>query len=60
VHVKIAIADWKLAFLTSANFTGYAMGRNIEAGILTKGGEVPEQARSHLLGLIDTIILQPV
>jgi cardiolipin synthase A/B len=60
VHAKIAVADGKLAFLTSANLTGYAMEKNIEAGILIKGGEVPQQARLHLQGLIDTKILLPV
>jgi len=60
VHAKIAVADGKFAFLTSANLTGHAMEKNIEAGILIKGGAVPQQARLHLQGLIDTGVLLPV
>ena len=60
VHAKISVADGRVTFLTSAILTGYAMEKNIEAGILIKGGEVPEQARSHIQGLIDAGILLPI
>jgi len=60
VHAKIAVADGKAAFLTSANLTGYAMQKNIEAGLLVSGGMLPHQIMSHLRALIDTKILVPV
>lgn len=38
VHAKVAVADGKTCFITSANLTGYAMDRNMEAGVLITGG----------------------
>ena len=38
VHAKAAIADRNKAFLTSANPTGHALNKNIEAGPLLTGG----------------------
>lgn len=60
VHAKIAIADGATAFLTSANLTGYAMQRNMEAGFLISGGPEPVRIRSHLQSLIDTQVLKLV
>lgn len=52
VHAKCAVADGKCAFVTSANLTGAAMERNMEVGILVKGGNVPVQLASHLKELV--------
>ena len=41
LHAKAAIADDRVAFVTSANLTGYALARNMELGLLVRGGEVP-------------------
>ncbi len=60
VHAKIAIADGKIAFLTSANLTGFAMHKNMEAGFLMSGGAEPDRIRSHLEALINTQILRQV
>ncbi|WP_281972383.1 DISARM system phospholipase D-like protein DrmC [Ruegeria faecimaris] len=57
VHAKIVVADKKTAFLTSANLTGHAMERNIEAGALFRGGDTPRDLVQHLRGLIDLKIL---
>lgn len=57
VHAKIVVADQNSAFLTSANLTGHAMERNIEAGALFRGGETPLDIARHLHGLIDLKIL---
>ena len=52
VHAKCAVADSKVAFITSANLSEAAMERNIEMGVLIKGGSTPQQLEKHLLGLI--------
>ena len=57
VHAKVAVADGVMAFLTSANLTGHAMEKNIEAGVVINGGHVPVRLRDHLLALIETKVL---
>ncbi|MBY4638363.1 DISARM system phospholipase D-like protein DrmC [Sphingopyxis sp. XHP0097] len=59
VHAKIALADQETAFITSANFTGHAMERNIEAGLLVRGGPIPKELGQHLQGLADLKIITP-
>lgn len=54
VHAKVAVADGKLCFITSANLTGSAMERNMEAGVLVSGGELPLAMSEHLNALIVT------
>ena len=60
VHAKVAIADRNKAFLTSANLTGPALNKNIEAGLLLTGGVIPNQFFSHMIALIDTKVLSLV
>jgi cardiolipin synthase len=60
VHAKVAVADSSVCFITSANLTGYAMERNMEAGVLITGGEIPRQLSSHLESLIDLRVVEPV
>jgi len=57
VHAKIALADDTVAFITSANFTGHAMEKNFEAGVLSNGGSIPRDLWRHLHGLIDTNVI---
>lgn len=54
VHAKVAVADGRICFVTSANLTGHAMEKNMEAGVLISGGEVPRLLQSHCQSLIDT------
>lgn len=54
VHAKVAVADGRTCFVTSANLTGHAMEKNMEAGVLISGGEIPRLLESHLLSLVDT------
>jgi len=51
VHAKIAVADETICFVSSANLTGHAMERNMEAGILVRGGNVPRDLQRHLEAL---------
>jgi cardiolipin synthase A/B len=57
VHAKVAVADGNTAFLTSANLTGHALEKNMEAGIVVTGGPLPMRLRSHLLALKDIKII---
>jgi cardiolipin synthase len=54
VHAKCAVADGESAFITSANLTGAAMDRNMELGVLVRGGELPKQLLRHLQALLTT------
>ena len=60
VHAKAVIADRNKAFLTSANLTGHALNKNIEAGPFLTGGVIPNQIFSHMIALIDTKVLNLV
>ena len=59
MHAKVAVADSRVAFLTSANLTEAALERNMELGVLIRGGNMP----SAIDRLIDTLVesgeLQP-
>jgi cardiolipin synthase len=41
MHAKAAVADSRTAFLTSANLTEAALERNMELGVLIRGGTLP-------------------
>lgn len=53
VHAKVAVVDGTRAFITSANLTGHALEKNMEAGVLVNGGPVPRTLNDHLQALID-------
>lgn len=57
LHAKAAIADDRLAFVTSANLTEYALDRNMELGLLVRGGAVPKLLSHHFNDLIDRNVL---
>jgi len=59
VHAKVAVADGRLCFITSANLTGHAMDKNMEAGVLISGGEVPRMLDDHLRSMIDMRVIAP-
>lgn len=52
LHAKCAVADDGVAFVTSANLTGFALELNMELGILTRGGGVPARIYRHFDELI--------
>ena len=60
VHAKIAVADGQVCFITSANLTGYAMEKNMEAGVLLVGGDLPRVMEKHLRSLVDTNVVSRV
>lgn len=60
VHSKVAVADGRVCFITSANLTGHAMERNMEAGVLIVGGTVPKLLDEHLRSLVDTRVITSI
>lgn len=60
VHAKVAVSDGKMCFITSANLTGYAMDRNMEAGVLIAGGHIPTLLDDHLRALAALNVIEPV
>lgn len=60
VHAKVAVADGRMCFITSANLTGHAMEKNMEAGVLISGGQIPRLLDDHLRSLIDTNVVSAI
>jgi phosphatidylserine/phosphatidylglycerophosphate/cardiolipin synthase-like enzyme len=60
LHAKFVIADRSVAFVTSANLTGSALERNIECGLLVRGGSAPGRLADHVAALIRERVLQPL
>lgn len=60
VHAKVAVADASICFVTSANLTGFAMEKNMEAGVLISGGHIPQLLCDHLRSLVDTKVVSSV
>jgi phosphatidylserine/phosphatidylglycerophosphate/cardiolipin synthase-like enzyme len=59
LHVKCAVADARLVFLSSANLTEHAMVRNMEMGLLVTSAELGAQIVRHFDGLVADGTLVP-
>jgi cardiolipin synthase len=60
MHAKCAVADGRIAFVTSANLTGAAMTENMELGLVVRGGDVPRRIAAHFNALIGSGDLRAV
>jgi cardiolipin synthase A/B len=60
VHAKVAVADETFCFISSANLTGHAMEKNMEAGVLIRGGATPRSLHRHLEALETTHVIVEV
>lgn len=60
VHAKCAVADDCIAFITSANLTTAAMEKNVELGVLIKGGDLPARLDENLRLLIKSEVFKKV
>lgn len=60
VHAKCAVADSRMAFVTSANLSVAAMERNMECGVLVIGGHLPGALHRHLEALITTEVVERI
>jgi cardiolipin synthase A/B len=49
MHAKVLLVDRRIALVGSANLTGYGLERNLESGVLIRGGRVPTPLVEHLL-----------
>ncbi|MFD0375590.1 DISARM system phospholipase D-like protein DrmC [Streptomyces sp. NPDC127112] len=47
-HAKLAVADRRVLWLGSANLTESGVRKNLEAGILVRGGTAPARAAEHI------------
>lgn len=57
VHAKCAIADGRIALITSANLTGAAMDNNMELGLLISGYDIAKRLKDHFSALaIENVI----
>jgi len=48
MHAKLAVADRNFLLITSANLTQSGVTKNIEAGLLIRGGTAPRRAAEHI------------
>lgn len=60
MHAKIAVADRSMMLVTSANLTQSGVAKNIEAGLLIRGGTGPQRASEHIHALRASKILVPL
>jgi phosphatidylserine/phosphatidylglycerophosphate/cardiolipin synthase-like enzyme len=54
LHAKCIVIDNTNALITSANPTPAAYDRNIEIGVVVRGGSIPQQIANHFSSLIET------
>lgn len=58
MHAKILVVDRKSALVGSANLTGYGVERNLECGLLVRGGRLPAAVAEHVLNANGLIRVQ--
>jgi len=57
LHAKVIVVDRKTALVGSANLTSWAMERNLECGLLIRGGDQPRSIHRHIEGLVEAGVL---
>ncbi len=60
LHAKLLVVDASHALVGSANLTDSAMDRNLECGVLIRGGPEPRRLWQHMRSLRDRNVLIPV
>jgi phosphatidylserine/phosphatidylglycerophosphate/cardiolipin synthase-like enzyme len=60
LHAKVIVVDEKTALVGSANLTSWAIERNLECGILIRGGDQPRAIRRHVERLAEKGVLLPM
>ena len=58
LHAKAVVSDDDTVFVTSANLTEAALGRNIELGLLVRDRALAGSIVAHFRGLIDRGLLR--
>jgi phosphatidylserine/phosphatidylglycerophosphate/cardiolipin synthase-like enzyme len=54
MHAKVVVADRRALLVSSANITESGVAKNLEAGLLVRGGHAPQRAAEHLDHLISS------
>lgn len=52
LHAKLLVIDDNSALIGSANITGAALGKNLECGLLVRGGDTARSLRLHVASLV--------
>lgn len=60
LHAKALVVDGTAALIGSANVTSAALGRNLECGLLIRGGPEPAAIREHVCSLAGLGVLRPI
>lgn len=60
LHAKLLVIDDHSALIGSANITGAALGKNLECGLLVRGGDTPRNLRQHITSLVAEKHLEPM
>jgi phosphatidylserine/phosphatidylglycerophosphate/cardiolipin synthase-like enzyme len=60
LHAKLAVADRRVLYIGSANLTESGARRNVEAGLLVRGGSAPERVAEHIRELQRREVLRPL
>jgi phosphatidylserine/phosphatidylglycerophosphate/cardiolipin synthase-like enzyme len=58
MHAKVLVVDRHVALVGSANLTGYGLERNLECGLLVRGGPIPGALADHLLNVRELQLLE--
>ena len=58
LHAKAVVIDRTIALITSANITKRAAGDNLEAGLLVRGGDIPQRLIDHVNQLLQQQIFR--
>jgi len=58
MHAKLAVGDRRELLVSSANLTQSGVVRNIEAGLLVRGGSAPLRAAEHIAALCASGVLE--
>lgn len=56
-HAKVAVSDRRSLLVSSANLTQSGVDKNIEAGVLVRGGTAPVRAAEHIVALRSSGVL---
>jgi phosphatidylserine/phosphatidylglycerophosphate/cardiolipin synthase-like enzyme len=57
MHAKLAVADRRVLLISSANLTQSGQTKNIEAGLLVRGGHAPRRVAEHIAELKSTNVI---
>lgn len=58
MHAKLAVADDEVLLVSSANLTQSGIGKNVEAGLVVRGGTAPVRAAEHIRELQASGVLE--